>query len=82
MLKEFQALKIQHAYKYIIFNLNKALTEIVVEKKSSDKDYETFIADLPENECRWAVYDLHYETADGLRTKLVFFSWYVFPVHF
>ncbi|KAF8125593.1 cofilin [Boletus edulis] len=47
--------------KYIIFNLNKDLTEIVVEKSSEESDYEKFIQELPADGCRWAVYDFSFE---------------------
>jgi len=75
-LTQFTALKINRKYKYIIFGLNKDNTEIVVEKTSNSQNYEDFIKDLPEFECRWAVYDLEFEKEDGgKRNKLVFYSW-------
>ncbi|TFK33015.1 cofilin [Crucibulum laeve] len=63
--------------KYIIFNLNKDFTEIIVEKTSISTKYEDFLADLPENECRWAIYDLEFEKdgGDGKRKKIIFVSW-------
>ena len=48
--------------------------EIVVEKFSESQDYEEFVADLPETECRWAVYDVQYEK-EGKRNKIMFVSW-------
>jgi hypothetical protein len=85
----FQELKLKKKSKYIIFNLNKDKTEIVPVKSSSSKEYEEFLADLPENECRWAVYDLEFQKEEGgLRNKLVFYHWYVvfqpyiYGVHF
>ncbi|KAJ8520840.1 hypothetical protein ONZ45_g2384 [Pleurotus djamor] len=75
-LSAFQELKLGKKHKYIIFNLSKDNTEIVVEKTSSATDYEDFIADLPEAECRWAVYDFVFEKGDdGKRQKITFFSW-------
>jgi hypothetical protein len=74
----FQELKLKKTSKYIIFILNKEKTEIIVEKKSTSKDYDDFIADLPENECRWGVYDLEFEKEEGgRRNKIVFYQWYV-----
>ncbi|GLB38227.1 putative actin-binding proteins ADF family protein [Lyophyllum shimeji] len=75
-LNEYQALKLKKAHKYIIFSLNKELTEIVVEKTSSSQSYDDFIADLPETECRWAVYDFEFEKEEGgKRNKIIFVSW-------
>ncbi|KAF9483537.1 actin depolymerizing factor [Pholiota conissans] len=76
VLEAFQDLKLKHKYKYIIFNLNSSLTEIVVEKTSDQKDYDDFISDLPETECRWAIYDFEFEKeGGGKRNKIIFISW-------
>ncbi|KAH9065452.1 actin depolymerizing factor [Lactarius vividus] len=74
-LEKFQELKLGKKIKYILFTLNKEKTEIVVEKASIGGDYEDFTEDLPALECRWAVYDLEFDTEDGKRNKLVFVSW-------
>ncbi|MEU7086829.1 actin-binding ADF family protein [Streptomyces achromogenes] len=75
-VQEYQALKIEKKHRYVLFNLNADNTEIVVEKVSSSPEYDDFIADLPETECRWAVYDFEFEKEGaGERSKLVFVSW-------
>ncbi|CCA75496.1 probable COF1-cofilin, actin binding and severing protein [Serendipita indica DSM 11827] len=62
--------------KYIIFKLNKTQTEIVIDKVSTEANYESFLNDLPENEYRWAVYDFEYDLGDeGKRNKIIFISW-------
>ncbi|KZT09243.1 actin depolymerizing factor, partial [Laetiporus sulphureus 93-53] len=72
----YQSLKLGKKIKYIIFTLNKDNTEIVVEKQSESHNYEDFLADLPENEPRWAIYDFEYEKEGaGKRNKITFFSW-------
>ncbi|KAG8933046.1 cofilin [Tulasnella sp. 417] len=63
-------------WKYVIYKLNSAMTEIIVDKTSEDKDYETFLGDLPSDEPRWAVYDFEYSKGEeGKRNKITFFSW-------
>ncbi|MFH8453916.1 actin-binding ADF family protein [Streptomyces fungicidicus] len=76
-METYQQLKLGKKLKYIIFHLNKENTEIAVEKSSDSVDYDNFLADLPEDECRWAVYDLEYEKEEGVgkRNKLTFVSW-------
>ncbi|MEU8851964.1 actin depolymerization factor/cofilin-like domain-containing protein [Streptomyces sp. NPDC048564] len=75
-LQEFQALKLKKQHKYVIFNLSGDNTEIIVEKVSSSTDYDDFIADLPESECRWAAYDFEFEQeGGGKRSKLTLVSW-------
>lgn len=52
-------------------------SEVVVAKTSESDDYDEFIALLPENECRYAVYDFKYEKAggEGIRNKICFIHW-------
>jgi len=61
--------------KYIVFKLSDDKKQIVVAKTSKDADYDNFIADLPENECRYAVYDFDYDTEEGKRSKICFYTW-------
>jgi len=75
-LTKYQELKLKKKFKYIIFHFNKDKTEIIPIKDSSSNDYEEFLADLPETECRWAVYDLEFKNEEGnLRNKIAFFQW-------
>ncbi|KAK6534394.1 cofilin [Arthrobotrys megalospora] len=74
-IDKFEELKLRKTSKYIIYKLNDTKTQIVVDKSSTDSDYSTFLEDLPEEDCRWAVYDFAYSTADGERNKIVFISW-------
>ncbi|KAJ7600888.1 actin cross-linking [Mycena floridula] len=73
---KYNELKLGKKMQYIIFNLNSDNTAIIVEKTSTSKDYEEFLTDLPETECRWAVYDFEFEKEGaGKRNKLCFYSW-------
>lgn len=55
--------------------MNDTKTEIVVEKKSTDKDFDTFLGDLPEKDCRYAIYDFEFNLGEGVRNKIIFISW-------
>ena len=46
-----------------------------MKKTSEDKDFETFLGELPENDCVWAVYDFEFDSGEGLRNKITFISW-------
>ncbi|KAG8704579.1 cofilin [Ceratobasidium sp. 394] len=74
-LEKYNQLKLKKNCTYIIFGLSKDLKEIVVLKESESKDYDDFLKDLPEDDCRWAVYDVSYEKDGGKRNKLAFFIW-------
>ncbi|EGW31935.1 uncharacterized protein SPAPADRAFT_61041 [Spathaspora passalidarum NRRL Y-27907] len=76
-LSTFNELKLGKKFKFIIFSLNDNKTEIVVESTSTDTDYDAFLEKLPENECKYAIYDFEYEIGggEGKRSKIVFFTW-------
>ncbi|KAG8979734.1 cofilin, partial [Tulasnella sp. 427] len=75
-LSTYNELKLKKQHRYIIYQLNQGMTEIVVGKTSTDKDYEAFLADLPPDEPRFAVYDFEFQKeGGGQRNKLVFYSW-------
>jgi len=63
--------------KYVIFKLSDDKKSIVVEKKGTNASYDTFLEDLPERDCRYAVYDFEYalSTGEGKRQKLCFYTW-------
>lgn len=65
----------EYKLKYFIYKIEK--NEIVIDKQGAlDQTYDDFVADLPENDCRYAVIDVDFETADGRSTsKIVFITW-------
>ncbi|KAH8825145.1 hypothetical protein DL96DRAFT_164872 [Flagelloscypha sp. PMI_526] len=75
-LTDYNDLKLSRKYKYIIFKINDDKTSIIVEKASTEGDYEKFLEELPEATPRWAVYDFEFEKEDGgKRNKLTFIAW-------
>lgn len=77
VVSAFQEMKLGHKYRYVIYALNDASTEVTVLKTAPpETPYDEFIVDLPPNECRYAVHDFVYETKDGgKRNKLAFIVW-------
>ncbi|CAE6417187.1 unnamed protein product [Rhizoctonia solani] len=77
-LAVYQGLKIGNKDKvvYIMLKLSDDLQSIVVDKTSSDNNFDNFVAQLPQAEPRWAVYDFSFEKDDGgKRNRLVFLVW-------
>ena len=74
---EFKLKRGDYHLRYFIYMISKDKKTIVVEKRGDvSKSYDDMISDLPENDCRYAVIDLEFETDDGRPTsKLVFISW-------
>ncbi|KAL1405124.1 cofilin [Vanrija albida] len=76
-LERYQELKTGKKLAYVIYGVSDDKKSIVVLKTSESRNFEDFVADLPEKECRWAVYDFQYELpgGEGTRNKLVFVQW-------
>jgi len=57
--------------------IGKDRKSIVIEKTGdASKTYDDFCDDLPENDCRYGLIDLAFESDDGRETsKMVFISW-------
>lgn len=71
-------LKLRKKFRYIIYKLNEDNTSIVIEKKAESCDkYEEFLSELPEDDCRYAVYDFEFEKSpgEGIRNKICFIVW-------
>ncbi|WVQ71075.1 cofilin [Cryptococcus sp. DSM 104548] len=76
-LEKFQELKTGKKLTYVLYGLSEDKRSIVVLKTSDDKDFQTFVNDLPEADCRWAVYDFEFTLpgGEGIRNKLCFVFW-------
>ncbi len=70
-------LKYRHVYRFIIFKIDPGKNEIVVESTCpTDCTYDDFLARLPANDARFALYDFAYTENDGRRlSKIVFILW-------
>eukprot|EP00898_Chlorokybus_atmophyticus_P006092 jgi/Chlat1/6484/Chrsp45S05980 len=71
----FLELKRKKAYRFLIYDIKEG--KVVLEKKGEpSQSYDAFVACLPENECRYAVYDYDYTNEDmAQKSKIVFVSW-------
>ncbi|KAI5787247.1 hypothetical protein EDC01DRAFT_717993 [Geopyxis carbonaria] len=81
----FEKLKGRHL-KFIVYKLSDDKKSIIKELTSDEVAdlpegeeavYETFLGNLPEKDCRYAIYDFEYELAggEGKRSKICFFTW-------
>mmetsp|Transcript_144318 Transcript_144318/g.204073 ORF Transcript_144318/g.204073 Transcript_144318/m.204073 type:complete len:138 (+) Transcript_144318:23-436(+) len=73
---QFNDLKLKHTCKYIVYKITDDWTEIQVAK-TGDKSssYDDFLEELPENECRYAIYDYEFKHDDRLQSKILFIVW-------
>ncbi|KAJ9112566.1 hypothetical protein QFC19_000583 [Naganishia cerealis] len=74
-LKAYDELKLGKKHKFIVYGLgegNKTITTLKQVKldEAGATDFETFVKELPERDCRWGVYDMEYDQGEGKRNKL------------
>ena len=68
----------QEPYKlrYFIYEIKNKKEIVISGQGDRSKTYEDFVEELPENDCRYGLIDVEFETGDGRPTsKIVFISW-------
>jgi len=76
VLTKYQELKLGHQHRYVVFKLNDTQSEVVVESSAPPTaTYEEFVAALPKNDCRYAVFDFDFEDAGRQTNKILFVVW-------
>ncbi|XWS46968.1 hypothetical protein CRYUN_Cryun14cG0113400 [Craigia yunnanensis] len=76
----FLELKRKKVYRYVIFKIDEKKKEVLVEKTGGPAEsYDDFTASLPENDCRYAVYDFDFVTfvtsENCQKSKCFFIAW-------
>ncbi|XP_010906282.1 actin-depolymerizing factor isoform X2 [Elaeis guineensis] len=73
----FLDLQRKKTHRYVIFKINEKQKEVVVEKTGGPAEsYDDFMASLPENDCRYAVYDFDFVTDENCqKSKIFFIAW-------
>eukprot|EP01111_Echinosteliopsis_oligospora_P006825 TRINITY_DN211_c0_g1_i1.p1 TRINITY_DN211_c0_g1~~TRINITY_DN211_c0_g1_i1.p1 ORF type:complete len:149 (+),score=37.69 TRINITY_DN211_c0_g1_i1:155-601(+) len=83
----YNSLKLNHADRWITFKISDDLKEVVIADRQAnaggrsgaagEKEYTDFVKRaLPQNECRYAIYDFDFKAEDGGdRSKIVFVLW-------
>lgn len=77
----FQELKAKRSHRFIVFKIDQQ--RVVVEKLGGpNESYDDFAASFPADECRYAVYDFDFTTAENCqKSKIFFIAWYVRTYH-
>ncbi|URE07123.1 actin-depolymerizing factor [Musa troglodytarum] len=73
----FLELQRKKTYRYVIFTIDEKQNQVVVEKTgAATESYDDFLASLPENDCRYAIYDFDFVTEDNCqKSKIFFIAW-------
>ncbi|KAK9127133.1 hypothetical protein Syun_015930 [Stephania yunnanensis] len=71
---KFLELKAKRTHRFIIFKIDEKLKQVTVEKLGEpDQSYKDFTDSLPADECRYAVYDFDFITAENCQKSRIFF---------
>lgn len=73
----FMELKQKKVHRYVIFKIDERKREVVVEKTGGPAEtYDDFTTSLPEEDCRYAVYDFDFVTSENCqKSKIFFIAW-------
>ncbi|KAF5732357.1 actin-depolymerizing factor 7 [Tripterygium wilfordii] len=71
----FLELKAKRNFRYIVFKIE--AQQVLIEKLGNpDETYEDFTCSLPADECRYAVFDFDFITAENCqKSKIFFIAW-------
>ncbi|KFK30636.1 hypothetical protein AALP_AA6G007700 [Arabis alpina] len=74
---KFLELKAKRTYRYIVFTIDETAQQVLIEKLGNPEEtYDDFTNSMPENECRYAVYDFDFTTEDNCqKSKIFFIAW-------
>eukprot|EP01100_Stratorugosa_tubuloviscum_P013512 TRINITY_DN6799_c0_g1_i1.p1 TRINITY_DN6799_c0_g1~~TRINITY_DN6799_c0_g1_i1.p1 ORF type:complete len:138 (-),score=58.04 TRINITY_DN6799_c0_g1_i1:19-432(-) len=73
----FQDLKNGDNYRFAIYKLSADYQFMIVDTVGPlNATYDEFIAKLPLNDCRFAVFNFEFKEGDILRKKILLFCWY------
>ncbi|CAA6662466.1 unnamed protein product [Spirodela intermedia] len=77
MHEHFHATEEEKVHRYVIFMIDEKTKEVVVEKTGDPgESYDDFIASLPDDDCRYAVYDFDFVTEENCqKSKIFFIAW-------
>ncbi|KAI3461526.1 hypothetical protein Pfo_018189 [Paulownia fortunei] len=74
---KFMELKAKRTHRFIVFKIEEKQKQVIVEKLGEPTEtYEDFSANLPAEECRYAVYDFDFVTEENVpKSKIFFIAW-------
>ncbi|XP_023540370.1 actin-depolymerizing factor-like [Cucurbita pepo subsp. pepo] len=74
---KFLDLKTKRKFRFIVFKIDENIQQVTVERVGGhDETYNNFLAAIPANECRYAVYDFDFTTDENCqKSKIFFIAW-------
>ncbi|KFK30133.1 hypothetical protein AALP_AA7G221300 [Arabis alpina] len=75
--RSFMEMKWKKVHRYIVYKIEEKSNKVAVDKVGgAGESYDDLTASLPEDDCRYAVFDFDYVTVDNCRmSKIFFITW-------
>lgn len=75
----FMEMKWKKVHRYIVFKIDEGSRLVTVDKVGGPAEsYDDLTASLPNDDCRYAVFDFDFVTVDNCRkSKIFFIAWYI-----
>ncbi|XP_020592012.1 actin-depolymerizing factor 5-like [Phalaenopsis equestris] len=75
--KSFMEMKWKRVHRYIVFKIDESTKAIMVDKLGGAAEcYDDLAASLPADDCRYAVFDFDYVSADNCqKSRMFFIAW-------
>lgn len=80
-IETIQALVKHRKYRAAVFKINDDMTEVGLDKTfapgdgSPKDDWDVFMKEIPEQDCRYIVYDFSYEHQGATKQRVLFVLW-------
>ncbi|MQL92963.1 hypothetical protein Taro_025602 [Colocasia esculenta] len=72
--RSFMEMKWKRVHRYVVYKIDEGSRAVMVEKVGAPGEgYEGLAASLPEDDCRYAVFDFDFVTADNCQKSRIFF---------
>ena len=77
--KWFMEMKWKRVHRYIVFKIDEGSKTVIVDKVGAPGEgYPQLVASLPDDDCRYAVFDFDFVTLDNChKSKIFFITWLV-----
>ncbi|EOA17570.1 hypothetical protein CARUB_v10005930mg, partial [Capsella rubella] len=75
--RSFMEMKWKKVHRYVVYKLEEKSRKVTVDKVgAAGESYDDLAASLPQDDCRYAVFDFDYVTVDNCRmSKIFFITW-------
>lgn len=76
-VRAFFDLKLKKKYRYISYMISEDNKDVVLEDAVQQCTYDEFVEKIPDEECRYYVFDFEYDLnrGEGSRSKILLLIW-------